>query len=95
MYHRDLRPTKAERSSAALRDAAKNAEFQRKWYSAAELYEAAASFCPPRALRLTQAEIDRLLRKADQCRQLSEKEEGSESVTGNETEFATMSHPDW
>lgn len=94
MYHRDLRPTKAERSSAALRDAAQNAEFQRKWYSAAELYEAAASFCPPRALRLTQAEINRMLRKADQCRQLSEKEGGSVTVTGDETEFATMSLAD-
>ena len=96
MYHRDLRPTKAERSSAALRDAAKNAEFHRKWFSAAELYEAAASFCPPRALRLTQAEINRMLRKADQCRQLSEKEGGSVivTVTGDETEFVTMSLAD-
>ncbi|TES72057.1 hypothetical protein [Pseudomonas syringae group genomosp. 3] len=94
MYHRDLRPTKAERSSAALRDAAQNAEFHRKWFSAAELYEAAASFCPPRALSLTQSEINRMLRKADQCRQLSEKEEGSVTVTGDETEFSTMSLAD-
>lgn len=94
MYHRDLRPTKAERSSAALRDAAQNAEFQHKWFSAAELYEAAASFCPPRALRMTQGEINRMLRKADQCRQLSEKGEGSATVTGDETEFASMSLAD-
>lgn len=94
MHHRDLRPTKAERSSAALREAAKNAEFNHKWLSAAELYEAAASFCPPRAMYLSQAEINRMLRKADHCRQLSSSGEGGNCVTGKETEFTTMTLAD-
>ncbi|CAH0274605.1 hypothetical protein [Pseudomonas carnis] len=64
MQFRDLTPSKAQRSSAALHSAARLAEHHRKWYSAAELYEAAASIWPT-------GNGAGLLRKADLCRSLA------------------------
>lgn len=70
MLIRDLTPTKAERSSAALRAAAAKAEQDRKWLSAAELYEAAVEVCPVGARALRGGDISKMLRKAEQCRQM-------------------------
>ncbi|WP_225776453.1 hypothetical protein [Pseudomonas sp. Marseille-Q5115] len=66
---RSLIPTKAERSSAALCAAAREAELKRKWFSAAELYEAAASILPCGAVQTSANDMARLVRKAEQCRQ--------------------------
>ena len=63
MQFRDLTPSKAQRSSVALQTAARLAEHRRKYYSAAELYEAAASIWP-------YGNGSGLLRKAEQCRSL-------------------------
>nr|WP_173195255.1 hypothetical protein [Pseudomonas sp. MC1] len=46
----------------ALQSAARLAELHKKWYSAAELYEAAASIWPGNGLSY--------MRKAEQCRSL-------------------------
>lgn len=64
LHARNLLPTKAERSSGALRAA----ELAHKWYSAAELYEAAASIWPTGALNTSTSDVEKLLRKAEQCR---------------------------
>lgn len=63
----NLLPTKAEQSSGALRAAARAAELARKWYSAAELYEAAASIWPTGAVNTPTRDVEKLLRKAEQC----------------------------
>jgi len=68
LQHRNRIPTKAERSSTALRAAAREAEMASKWYSAAELYEAAASIWPSGAVRTTATDQEKMLRKAEQCR---------------------------
>ncbi|WP_313479276.1 hypothetical protein [Stutzerimonas kunmingensis] len=70
MLIRDLTPTKAERSSVALRVAAERAEQERKWLSAAELYEAAGEVWPVGARALSGGDISKMLRKAEQCRQM-------------------------
>ncbi|HHW1937443.1 hypothetical protein ACPTKS_30795 [Pseudomonas aeruginosa] len=57
---RDLTMSKAQRSSHALHTAARKAEHEKKWYSAAELYEAAASLWPGKGVGL--------MRRAEQCR---------------------------
>ncbi|EKT4558755.1 MULTISPECIES: hypothetical protein [Pseudomonas] len=59
---RDLTMSKAQRSSHALHTAARLAEHRKKWYSAAELYEAAASLWPGKGISL--------MRRAEQCRSL-------------------------
>lgn len=59
---RDLTLSKAQRSSLALHEAARLAEQRKEWYSAAELYEGAASLCAE--------DGDDLLRRAEQCRSL-------------------------
>lgn len=68
LHARNLLPTKAERSSEALRAAARAAELASKWYSAAELYEAAASIWPTGAVNTSTSDLEKLLRKAEQCR---------------------------
>jgi len=62
MHFRDLTQSKAERSCHALQSAARLAELHKKWYSAAELYEAAASIWPGNGLTF--------MRRAEQCRSL-------------------------
>lgn len=62
MHFRDLTQSKAERSCHALRSAARLAELHKKWYSAAELYEAAASIWPGNGMTY--------MRRAEQCRSL-------------------------
>lgn len=59
---RDLTLSKAQRSSLALHEAARLAEQRKEWYSAAELYEGAASLWPENG--------NGLLRRAEQCRSL-------------------------
>ena len=62
MHFRDLTQSKAERSCHALQSAARLAELHKKWYSAAELYEAAASIWPGNGLTY--------MRRAELCSSL-------------------------
>jgi hypothetical protein len=72
MHFRDLTPSKAERSSAALFTAARVAEHSKTWNTAAEFYEAAAQLWPTGFGHSRAGDIHRLLRRADLCRSMAE-----------------------
>lgn len=72
MQFRDLNPSKAERSSAALYSAARLAEQGKTWKTAAEFYEAAAELWPTGNGHFRAGDVAKLLRKADRCRSLAE-----------------------
>lgn len=72
MHFRDLTPSKAERSSAALFTAARVAEHSKTWNTAAEFYEAAAQLWPTGFGHSRAGDIHKLLRRADYCRSIAE-----------------------